>query len=132
LSKYVDASAIVKLYVQESDSEQAAELLRGPWATGRHTLVEVRRALAETLNGEELEIARERFAKDWGMTFVVELDDVTCENAAQLAESTGARIDALHLGAAAIAGADDGLPVVTFDRRMGEAARSLGWEVLGA
>jgi predicted nucleic acid-binding protein len=132
LSKYVDASAIVKLYVQESDSEQAAELLRGPWATGRHTLVEVRRALAETLNGEELEIARERFAKDWGMTFVVELDDVTCENAAQLAESTGARtLDALHLGAAETLG-EGKLPFVTFDRRLAGAARSLGWQVLGA
>lgn len=132
MSKYVDASAIVKLYVQESDSEQAAELLRGPWATGRHTLVEVRRALAETLNGEELEIARERFAKDWGMTFVVELDDVTCENAAQLAESTGARtLDALHLGAAETLG-EGKLPFVTFDRRLAGAARSLGWQVLGA
>jgi hypothetical protein len=132
LSKYVDASAIVKLYVQESDSEQAAELLRGPWATGRHTLVEVRRALAETLDGEELEIARERFAKDWGMTFVVELDDVTCENAAQLAESTGARtLDALHLGAAETLG-EGNLPFVTFDRRLAGAARSLGWQVLGA
>jgi hypothetical protein len=132
LSKYVDASAIVKLYVQESDSEQAAELLRGPWATGRHTLVEVRRALAETLDGEELEIARERFAKDWGMTFVVELDDVTCENAAQLAESTGARtLDALHLGAAETLG-EGKLPFVTFDRRLAGAARSLGWQVLGA
>lgn len=132
MSKYVDASAIVKLYVQESDSEQAAELLRGPWATGRHTLVEVRRALAETLDGEELEIARERFAKDWGMTFVVELDDVTCENAAQLAESTGARtLDALHLGAAETLG-EGKLPFVTFDRRLAGAARSLGWQVLGA
>jgi hypothetical protein len=132
LSKYVDASAIVKLYVQESDSEQAAELLRGPWATGRHTLVEVRRALAETLDGEELEIARERFAKDWGMTCVVELDDVTCENAAQLAESTGARtLDALHLGAAETLG-EGNLPFVTFDRRLAGAARSLGWQVLGA
>ena len=132
MSTYVDASAVVKLYVQESDSEQAAELLRVPWATGRHTLVEVRRALAQTLDGGELEIARERFATDWEVTFVVELDDVTCETAAQLAESTGARtLDALHLGAAVTLG-DGKLPFVTFDLRLAEAARSLGWEVLGA
>jgi uncharacterized protein len=132
LTRYVDSSAVVKLYVQEPDSEHAASLLAEPWAAGRHTLVEVRRALVQALEGDELMLARHRFSKDWTATSVIELDEASCERAAELAESTGARaLDALHLAAAEKAGGGE-LPIVTFDRRLAEAARSLGWEVLGA
>ena len=42
---YVDASALLKLYLYERDSEYAEDLLSGAgdWLTGRHTTVEVRR-----------------------------------------------------------------------------------------
>lgn len=131
MTRYVDASAVVKLYVREPDSEQAAEFLRGRWASGRHTLVEVRRALVQTLDGDELQVARERFATDWEVTSVVELDTGVCDRAAELAESTGVRsLDALHLASAEILGEGE-LPFVTFDRRLADAARSLGWTVLG-
>lgn len=132
MTRYVDSSAVVKLYVQEPESQQATKLLAGPWTAGRHTFVEVRRALAQTLEGDELKKARNRFSTDWTATFVIELDDVTCERAAELAESTGVRtLDALHLAAAEKAGGGE-LPIVTFDRRLAIAARSLGWTVLGA
>ena len=131
MTRYVDASAVVKLYVREPDSERAAEFLRGRWASGRHTLVEVRRALVQTLDGDELQVARERFATDWEATSVVELDTGVCDKAAELAESTGVRsLDALHLASAEILGEGE-LPFVTFDRRLADAARSLGWTVLG-
>jgi len=132
---YADASAILKLYLVEPNSDVAAEILRGDplWVTGYHTLVEVRRNLARVLESDALADARGQFSADWSALEAVELDHRVCEQAADLAERTGARaLDALHLGAAAIAGADDGLPVVTFDLRLAEAARSLGWEVLGA
>lgn len=135
MTVYADAGAILKLYLVEPNSDVAAEILRGDplWITGFHTLVEVRRNLARLLESDALADARDQFSADWSGLEAVELDDRVCEKAADLAERTGARaLDALHLGAAAIAGADDGLPVVTFDHRMGEAARSLGWEVLGA
>lgn len=132
MTRYVDAGAVVKLYVREPESEQAAEFLRGRWASGRHTLVEVRRALVQTLDGDELQVARSRFARDWEVTSVVELDTGVCDRAAELAESTGVRaLDALHLASAEILGEGE-LPFVTFDRRLGDAARSLGWTVLGA
>lgn len=124
---------MVKLYVEEPDSPHASELLADPWATARHTFVEVRRTLALLLVGDELADARERFADDWDRTLVVELDAGLCERAAALAERTGVRtLDALHLAAAREAGAEEGLPLVTFDRRLAGAARSLGWTVLGA
>lgn len=133
MSRYVDSSAIVKLYVEEPDSPRASELLEGAWTTGRHTLVEVRRALTQMLDGDELTSARRRFETDWRATDVVELDPRTCARAAELAEATGVRtLDALHLGAAERVGAGGGLPVVTFDRRLAGAARTLGWTVLGA
>jgi len=132
LTLYVDASAVVKLYVAEPESGDAARLLNTRWVTGRHTLVEVRRALAHALMGSDLENARQRFAGDWRATDVVELDVATCERAAQLAEETGVRaLDALHLAAAEKAGSG-ALPLVTYDLRLAVAARSLGWTVLGA
>jgi predicted nucleic acid-binding protein len=132
LSLYVDASAVVKLYVHEPESDEAAELLRGQWASGRHTLVEVRRALSQALAGPELSIARDRFASDWERTLIVELDEHVCGAAAELAESTGVRaLDALHLAAAELLGRDE-RSFVTFDQRLAAAARSLGWTVLGA
>jgi predicted nucleic acid-binding protein len=131
--RYVDASAVVKLYAEEADSPRATELLDTAWTTGRHTRIEVRRAFAHGLDGDSLEHARTRFDEDWEATAVVELDARVCERAVALAEETRARtLDALHLAAAELAGADEGLPIVTFDPRLADAARSLGWTVLGA
>jgi predicted nucleic acid-binding protein len=63
---------------------------------------------------------------------VVELTHEVCEAAAELAEVTGARsLDALHLGAAKVVGGG-ALPFVTFDLRQAQAARALGWVVLGS
>jgi predicted nucleic acid-binding protein len=134
LSIYVDSSALLKIYLDEPETEAAEAALTGQrWVTGRHTLVEVRRNLHRVLAGRALETARSRFARDWGAIDAVDLGEAASELAAEMAERTGVRsLDALHLGAAAIAGADDGLPIVTFDRRLADAARSLGWAVLPA
>ena len=52
--------------------------------------------------------------------------------AGDVVEITGARtLDALHLGAARVVGGG-ALPIVTFDLRQAQAARSLGWVVLGS
>jgi predicted nucleic acid-binding protein len=135
LSQYVDASALLKVYVEERDSDEARALLadQARWASGRHTLVEVRRNLARLLDGAALREYRRWFETHWAEIEVIELSELVCERAAELAEVTRVRsLDALHLGAASAAGAEDGLPIVTFDRRLAEAARSLGWTVLGA
>jgi predicted nucleic acid-binding protein len=133
MSIYVDSSVFLKLYFDESDSDLAEELLSADatWITARHTAVEVRRSLARALAGAELSAARRQFARDWQSAAVVELTPEVCEAAAEVAELTGARTpDALHLGAAKLVGGG-ALPVVTFDLRQAQAARSLGWVVLG-
>ena len=131
---YVDASALLKLYLSERDSEYAEDLLSdaGDWLTGRHTTVEVRRNLVRHLHGQDLVDAQAQFRRDLANIAIVELTSQVCEAAAQLAEATGARaLDALHLGAAKVAG-EGGIPFVTFDLRQAQVARTLGWVVLGA
>jgi predicted nucleic acid-binding protein len=62
---------------------------------------------------------------------VVALDDVVCRRAAELGIATGARsLDALHLAAAERAGGRS-IPIITYDVRLGQAARSLGFAVVG-
>jgi predicted nucleic acid-binding protein len=96
-----------------------------------HTLVEVGRALARILDGDPLTEARRQFGEHWKRMAIVELDQKTCRRAAELAEQTGARtLDALHLAAADRAGGG-ALSFATFDVRQAEAARSLGWTVVG-
>jgi predicted nucleic acid-binding protein len=134
LALYVDTSALLKRYIDELDSETCERfLLADPvWVTGRHTLVEMRRNLARLLEGEALTTAREQFAVDWRRLHVVELDELTCEIAADVAEATGTRsLDALHLGALSRAGKGN-LALLTFDIRQAQAARALGFTVIGA
>ena len=134
MSLYVDASAMLKVYVEEPGSVRARELLADPtrWTTARHTRVEVRRNLARVVDEPDYGTLRAWFEDHWADTTIVELTDVVCERAAELAERVGVRtLDALHLGAAAEAG-EGRLPIVTFDRGLADAARSLGWVVLGS
>ncbi len=134
MTVYVDSSALLKLYVDEPESGEAARILADDsrWVTGVHTLVEVRRTLLRLLKGSALRAGREAFSRHWQQAEVVLLDLATCELAVDIAEATGVRaLDALHLGAAQKAG-DGSLPFVTFDVRQARAARELGWTVLGA
>ena len=133
MSIYLDASAFLKLYLNEPDSERAEDILLsgGEWVTGRHTAIEVRRNLGRYLGGADLAGAQRQFQRDWTNTAVVDLTEEVCEAAAQLAEITGVRsLDALHLGAAQVIGGGR-LPLVTFDLRQAQAARTLGWTVIG-
>jgi predicted nucleic acid-binding protein len=134
VSIYLDASAFLKLYLKEPDSDRAEDILLGggEWVTGRHTTIEVRRNLSRYLGGADLAAAQRQFQHDWTNTAVVDLTEEVCEAAAQLAEITGVRsLDALHLGAAQVIGGGR-LPLVTFDLRQAQAARTLGWTVIGS
>jgi len=77
-------------------------------------------------------LARAQFARDLNLISIVELDEVTCERAASVAEVAGVRtLDALHLAAVQRAGGP-AVPFLTFDVRQAQAARALGLAVLGA
>ncbi len=134
MTLYVDSSALIKRYVAEDDSASAESVLLADteWVTGRHTYVEVTLAIHRRLGDADRAGAIAAFERDWQRTLVVALDEVVCRRAAELGIATGARsLDALHLAAAERAGGRS-LPVVTFDVRLGLAARSLGFAVVGS
>lgn len=133
MTLYVDSSAIVKRYIAEDDSNAAEAILLADtdWVTGRHTLVEAMLAIQRRLDDAERSVAMAAFERDWERTYVVSLDDLVCRRAAEFGAATGARaLDALHLAAADRAGGRS-IPVVTFDIRLGLAARALGFSVIG-
>lgn len=133
MSLYLDTSALLKRYISEDDSDACERLLIADsrWVTARHTWVEVARNLARLLAGAERTRMKRTFRQDWERLHVVELDAQTCERAGDLSEALGVRtLDALHLAAAERAGAGT-MPFVTYDIRQAQAARSLGWTVLG-
>ena len=132
MSLYVDSSALLKRYVDEPDSDEADALLASDPSllTARHTIVEVRRTLARLLDERAATAAKAAFTQDIAAFGIVELDAVTCETAADLAELTGARtLDALHLAAARRIGGSE-VAFVTFDVRQAQAARTIGLTVL--
>jgi predicted nucleic acid-binding protein len=107
MSLHVDASALLKLYFDEPDSDRAEAILTSDeqWIMGRHGSIEVRRSLARALEGSSLVAARRQFERDWQAMAVVELTPEVCAAAAELAEVTDARtLDALHLGVARVVG----------------------------
>jgi predicted nucleic acid-binding protein len=134
VSLYVDSSALLKRYVDEPDSDAAESLLRSDPSllTARHTIVEIRRNLTRLLDERDAAAARSAFMQDLDILSIVELDAVTCETAAAIAELTGVRtLDALHLAAAQRIGGS-AVPFLTFDARQAQAARGLGFTVVGA
>ena len=133
MSLYVDTSALLKRYIDEDESAACEKLLLADpsWVTARHTWVEVLRNLGRLVHGAERARVRHTFRTDWSRMLVVELDATTCERAGDLAGTLHVRtLDALHLAAAERAGAG-ALPFLTYDVRQAQAARSLGWTVLG-
>jgi hypothetical protein len=129
---YFDASALVKLLVDEPGSDLAARV----WdesdavATSRLSYPEVAAALAAAKRAGRLTAAGARRARrDWDAYWagcrVVELTSDVAVTAAALA---GAQVlggaDAVHLASARLFGAD--ALMVAWDRRLHAAARAVG------
>lgn len=134
MTTYVDSSALLKRYVAEPDSDLADRLLTADpvLVTSWVTLVEVRRNLARLVAPADLADARRQFERDLDEFALVAVDQVVCEAAAEIGEQLGARtLDSIHLACARrlqVAG----VGFVTFDLRQAQAARSMGFTVLGA
>lgn len=134
MTTYVDSSALLKNYFAEPDSSVAERFLSGDavLVTSWVTFVEVRRNLARALRGAELREAKEQFAADLDLMALVAVDEAVCRAAAQIGEQLGVRsLDAIQLASAQRL-AIPSLPFVTFDFRQAQAARSLGFSVLGS
>jgi uncharacterized protein len=131
---YVDSSVLVKRYVNEADSDRAEAFLEDDptWVTAQHAFVEVAIALSRRVATATYGQVMTRFEADWSRTSVVAVDDNLCRRAARIGAETGTRsLDAMHLAAAERVGARS-IPIVTFDQRLGQAARSMGFLTLGA
>ena len=136
---YFDSSALVKLVVEETGSELAAELWDGCDAAvaSRLAYPEVRAALAAArrshkLSGPELDAAESTSDGYWAAVRPVELTDAVQEHAGRLARVHALRgADAVHL-ASALAIGDPGLVVAVWDRRLHAGTLAAGLRVAPA
>ncbi len=134
MPSYVDSSALLKRYIDEHDSVVAERLLASDsvLVTSWLTVVEVRRNLARFLTGAALRDARNQFGVDLEAFALVSIDETICRAAAEIGEQLGVRtLDAIHLASARRL-LIPSLPFVTFDLRQAQAARTLGFTVLGS
>jgi predicted nucleic acid-binding protein len=129
-SVYLDASAIVKLATAESETLALRAWLRdrSPLLTSRISTVEVARAIGRKEAGS---VAPGRAAARDAFTSVAlaELDGGVANRAAELGPATLRALDAIHLATALVLG-DEVAAFVTYDRRLADAARALGMEVV--
>lgn len=137
---YLDASALVKLYVPETDSAtikalvDAAEMSstsRIAYAEARAAFARKRREQAVTLRDYRTIV--QDLDNDWESFFVVDVSESLIKRAGQLAERAALRgYDAVHLASAVIM-AEQGDQAVTFacfDEKLSRAARRQGLTVL--
>ena len=136
---YFDSSALVKLVVEETGSDLAAEL----WdncdtaLSSRLAYPEVRAALAASMRNHDLDeddlLAAEHAWEDfWAATRPVELTSAVEQQAGQLAKSHALRgADAVHL-ASILAINDSDLVVAVWDRRLHAGALAAGVQVAPA
>jgi uncharacterized protein len=136
---YFDASALVKLVVEEEGSALAAALWDGCDAalSSRLAYVEVRAALAAarrsgSLDARGLEDAEGSWAGYWEAVRPVELTEAVQRRAGNLAFTHSLRgADALHLASALAVGAAE-LVVAVWDRRLHAGALAAGLAVAPA
>jgi predicted nucleic acid-binding protein len=122
---YVDSSAIVKLVAIEAETSVLSEFLAPlhPLVSSALATTEVHRAVLPL--GERFL----RQATDVLARFeLVRVSDEVLEDAGRLEPTSLRSIDAIHLATAALFGNTLG-GVISYDRRMRNAARSYGWSV---
>lgn len=130
---YFDASAFVKLLVEEPGTELAVALWDGCDAavSSRLAYPEVRATLAgahrnHDLDQDGLAHAEESWAQFWGATRPVELTPAVGRHAGDLAKELSlGGADAVHL-ASALAMSDQSLIVAVWDRRLHAGVLAVG------
>jgi uncharacterized protein len=123
---YLDSSALVKLVLEEMESE-ALRLYLTNWRQRISSIVadiEVRGA-ARRSRGED---GLRRASDVLGGVYLLELDAPIVELAAKLPPSSLRTLDAIHLASALSLGAHAG-PFVTYDVRLKKTAATAGLEV---
>jgi uncharacterized protein len=123
---YLDSSAIVKLVVREAESAALRRYLRRrrPLVASALARAEVLRALIGS-GPAALQRAREALIR----LELVRVNDRVLDAAGTLLPPDIRSLDAIHLATAMELGDDLG-PLVTYDVKMAEAARTLGFRVV--
>jgi len=122
---YLDSSALVKLVVREPESAALADHLRR--RPSRVSCALARVEVIRAVRGHGVP-AINRARRLLGRISLLRLDDALLDEAAALNEGNLRSLDAIHLAAARALG--DGLTeLVTYDRRMAEAAEMAGLAV---
>ena len=122
---YLDSSAIVKLVILETESGALIDHLEG-----RPTRVSCALARVEVIRAvrDHGQAAINRARRLLERISLLRLDDLLLDEAADLTGATLRSLDAIHLAAARALGTELA-EVVTYDRRMAEAASDLGLRV---
>ena len=123
---YVDSSAMVKLMVEEAESDALRTYLgsAGPLTSSILTTVEVSRAVARWAPNATVEMAA-----TLDSLVVVAFDARIAARAAALGPASLRTLDAIHL-ATALELAGELTALVTYDARLSAAARDLGLPVV--
>ena len=127
---YLDASALVKRYVDEEGRDVVLGAMEkaSAWSICRIGFVETIRAVGLAVGPRVVK----RVESEWPAFSVVEVDRDLVEHASRLTLSNELRaLDALHLAAALVLPSDD-LTVATWDVRLHRAARDHGLATLPA
>ena len=137
---FCDTSALMKLLVDEAQSEQLRQISTTVDAIGvcRITWAEAMAALArlqreDPVSDEDLEQARQHLIQSWTTFSIVEVSQPLVETAGRFADAFALRgYDSLQLAAAHQLHEQFALPLTfaCFDRRLNQAAKLLKLQVL--
>ena len=119
---YLDSSALVKLVVQEPETPALTSYLRDHPNRVSCGLARVEVVRAVRSHGAA---AADRARRLLARVGILALDDILLDDAARLEYESLRSLDAIHLAAARTLG-DSLVSLVTYDRRMAEAASNVG------
>ena len=137
MTLYLDTSVIVKLYIQEDDSDQVvaevaeanavcSSLLAYPEACAAFE----HRRRAKSVSAATARAAKQAFDADWSAWIAVGVDEDLVQGSARLAEKHGLRgADAIHLASferIVATSDDDDVRFLCADERLSKAARTIG------
>jgi predicted nucleic acid-binding protein len=126
---YLDASALVKRYIEEDGTELVISAMEkaAAWSMCRIGYVETMRAVARAGGAKQAK----KVEADWPSFDVIEVDEELAQHAAELTLSAELRsLDALHLAAALALPGE--VTVATWDTRLHRAATEHGLATIPA
>jgi predicted nucleic acid-binding protein len=136
---YLDTSALLKQYIQESGSEEVIKLLRAADSHGTNLLTYVEMASVITrairmklIHTDEAQATWKDFLVDWELLVRLDVSGQITKRAAALAWEHGLRgYDAMHFASALTWQEAIGTPVTlaTYDRELSLAAKKAGMEI---